>query len=168
MMLLDGCGDIRETQYSFEVSDRNMDLWLEHPGLHLSQTTNSVSTINFDDPIYEDEEMLEDFKIQYSAATLYPLIERQYSNRVPPTLERAQFPRPDIEGRELEDALSLLPLDSSSTQNVTDLALRRLIGGRQTKVQPGVKTMKPEPAYTLSRIAPALWSPGFLEVILTT
>lgn len=55
-------------------------------------------------------------------------------------------------------------LDLSVACRMTGLALRTLIRGRQHKEQSGLKIWKNPRLTVLAQIAPALWSPGFLEV----
>ncbi|KFY12040.1 hypothetical protein V492_04141 [Pseudogymnoascus sp. VKM F-4246] len=43
----------------------------------------------------------------------------------------------------------------------TDVALRTLLGGRQTKHMSSIRIHKPRPTRPLSRIMPLIWSPGF-------
>jgi hypothetical protein len=51
-------------------------------------------------------------------------------------------------------------------KQLTDVALRTLLGGRQTKSTPNIKVRKPRPTRPLSSIMPLLWSPGFKNVCL--
>ncbi|KAL5346043.1 hypothetical protein ACLOAV_009074 [Pseudogymnoascus australis] len=53
------------------------------------------------------------------------------------------------------------PLKLATAKQLTDVALRTLLGGRQTKHTPNVKIRKPRPSRPLSSIMPLLWSPGF-------
>ncbi|OBT85291.1 hypothetical protein VE02_06512 [Pseudogymnoascus sp. 03VT05] len=48
-----------------------------------------------------------------------------------------------------------------TAKQFTDVALRTLLGGRQTKPTPNIKVRKPRPTRPLSSIMPLLWSPGF-------
>ncbi|OBT51986.1 hypothetical protein VE04_07106 [Pseudogymnoascus sp. 24MN13] len=52
-------------------------------------------------------------------------------------------------------------LNLATAKQLTDLALRTLLGGRQTKLTPNIKVRKPRPKRPLSSIMPLIWSPGF-------
>ncbi|OBT61446.1 hypothetical protein VE03_08960 [Pseudogymnoascus sp. 23342-1-I1] len=52
-------------------------------------------------------------------------------------------------------------LNLATAKQLTDVALRTLLGGRQTKHTPNIKLGKPRPTRPLSSIMPLLWSPGF-------
>lgn len=56
------------------------------------------------------------------------------------------------------------PLKLATAKQFTDVALRTLLGGRQTKFTPSIKVRKPRPTRPLSSIMPLLWSPGFKNV----
>ncbi|KFY23684.1 hypothetical protein V493_05716 [Pseudogymnoascus sp. VKM F-4281 (FW-2241)] len=56
----------------------------------------------------------------------------------------------------LEPSLKL-----ATAKQFTDVALRTMLGGRQTKYTPNIKIRKPRPIRPLSSIMPLLWSPGF-------
>lgn len=51
-----------------------------------------------------------------------------------------------------------------TARQLTDVAIRTLLGGRQTKFVPSIRIGAPRPAYPLSSIMPLLWSPGFQNV----
>lgn len=53
-----------------------------------------------------------------------------------------------------------------SACRTAELAFRILIGGKQKKKTAGMKCTKPPPTYSLSELAPALFNPGFLKVII--
>lgn len=55
-------------------------------------------------------------------------------------------------------------LDLSIASKLTDVGLRTLIGGRQIKLTPGVKILKPDQEHALSDLGPAMFSPGYLKV----
>lgn len=57
-------------------------------------------------------------------------------------------------------------LKLATVKQLTDVALRTLLGGRQTKFTPNIKIRKPRPTRPLSSIMPLLWSPGFKNVCL--
>ncbi|KFZ22742.1 hypothetical protein V502_02783 [Pseudogymnoascus sp. VKM F-4520 (FW-2644)] len=57
------------------------------------------------------------------------------------------------------------PLKLATAKQFTDVALRTLLGGRQTKFTPSIKVRKPRPTRPLSRIMPLLWSPGFKNTV---
>ncbi|KFZ18858.1 hypothetical protein V501_00976 [Pseudogymnoascus sp. VKM F-4519 (FW-2642)] len=52
-------------------------------------------------------------------------------------------------------------LNLATAKQLTDVALRTLLGGRQTKFTPNIKVRKPRPKRPLSSIMPLIWSPGF-------
>lgn len=57
-------------------------------------------------------------------------------------------------------------LKPAVAKQLTDVALRTLLGGRQTKSTPNIKIRKPRPKRPLSSIMPLIWSPGFKNVRL--
>ncbi|OBT73116.1 hypothetical protein VF21_08916 [Pseudogymnoascus sp. 05NY08] len=52
-------------------------------------------------------------------------------------------------------------LKLTTAKQLTDVTLRTLLGGHQTKHTPNIKVWKPRPKRPLSSIMPLLWSPGF-------
>lgn len=57
-------------------------------------------------------------------------------------------------------------LDFSSACRLAEVAMRTLVGGRQTKESLVIQTRKRPAEVTLSRLAPAIWNPGFRDVSL--
>lgn len=57
-------------------------------------------------------------------------------------------------------------LNLATAKQLTDVALRTLLGGRQTTFTPNIKVRKPRPKRPLSSIMPLIWSPGFKIVCL--
>ncbi|KFX97910.1 hypothetical protein V490_02560 [Pseudogymnoascus sp. VKM F-3557] len=56
-------------------------------------------------------------------------------------------------------------LKLATAKQFTDVALRTLLGGRQTKSTPNIKIGTPRPTRPLSSIMPLLWSPDFKNTI---
>ncbi|KFY41693.1 hypothetical protein V494_02846 [Pseudogymnoascus sp. VKM F-4513 (FW-928)] len=52
-------------------------------------------------------------------------------------------------------------LELATAKRFTDVALRTLLGGRQTRHMANIRIHKPRPTRPLSRIMPLIWSPGF-------
>lgn len=55
-------------------------------------------------------------------------------------------------------------LKPAVVKQMTDIALRTLLGGRQTKHTPNIKIRKLRPKRPLSSLMPLIWSPGFKNV----
>lgn len=64
----------------------------------------------------------------------------------------------------LSNLISEPSLSLTTAKQFTDVALRTLLGGRQTKFTPNIKIRKPRPTRPLSSIMPLIWSPGFKNV----
>jgi hypothetical protein len=64
----------------------------------------------------------------------------------------------------IDDTAAASRFDFACACKMADFALRTLVGGRQTRSQPGIRTLGPCLTHPLSEIAPSLWSPGFLQV----
>ncbi|OAF59758.1 hypothetical protein VC83_04048 [Pseudogymnoascus destructans] len=66
-----------------------------------------------------------------------------------------------MEPHSLNNLTTKPSLKLTTAKQLTDVALRTLFGGRQTKFTPSIKVRKPRPKRPLSSIMPLLWSPSF-------
>lgn len=124
---------------------------------YCSQTTGNYISVG--DSVCEDGEMLDMDLLLYQADNSSPSLTREY-------LAQSSLFMYNNYVNAVTDGNKSLPLNLPCARKLIDFALRVLIGGRQIKSQGGLKLMKPYPTQCLSRIAPALWNPGFLQVRL--
>jgi hypothetical protein len=122
------------------------------------------SVINMPEDVCKDEEMLDEEIVSVQDDSLFSLPTSQSSTASSLVSQSSQdYHRKD---KDKTDKIISVSPNMNSAQRMAECALRTLIGGRQTKSQPEFKVLKPQPGQTLSQIAPALWSPGFLDVRL--
>jgi hypothetical protein len=110
----------------------------------------------------DDEEMLFDsmdntFHKTHLSGESSPVLSQQ---SIEFTRKRSLSSR--IQGTDFGD--SLLSLNIESAARLTEVAIRTLVGGKQKKATENTSLVKPVPRRSLSDIAPAFFSPGFLKV----
>ncbi len=132
-----------------------------------SQAASSILDSFVEDSLCEDDEMLDTDLLLYQTDSTLPSLTREslaQSSLFSVSMQKSRMD--SIADAAPNKATASLSLDLPYARKMIDFALRILIGGRQIKSQPGVKLMRPYPTQSLSQIAPALWSPGFLQVRL--
>lgn len=142
-------------------------LLLPQSRLNSFQAAQSTSNFHFDTLFCQDHEMLDD-TLLYEIVIATPSLTNHSLTK---SLSALPSPPNSQEG-ELEDTqtdcgMASITSDLSYAREMAHLALRKLVGGRQNKSQPGIKVVLRRPTLTLSKLAPSLFSPGFVEVSLT-
>jgi hypothetical protein len=120
---------------------------------------------NVESLMCEDEDMLDDETIFSRSNTTAPQPVSEQSNRSSPVCPWAQVGyNLHLDEAAMYDTAAVSTFDFTCACKMADFALRTLVGGRQTRSQPGIKILKPYITHPLSEIAPSIWSPGFLQV----
>jgi hypothetical protein len=142
-------------------------LLLSQPELNSSQVARSTSSLYLNTLVCQDHEMLDDGTLLYDIGVATPLLTTRSSIKSLPALPFS----PNSQEEAIEDTPTNCGMTSVTSElsyawEMAHLAFRKLVGGRQSKTQPGIKVTLRRPTLTLSKLAPSLFSPGFAEVSL--
>ncbi len=119
--------------------------------------------------LHQDHEMLDDvallrrMDIDIPLLTTPSLTKSFSALHSPPNSQEKE-----MEGSPADCGIDSIMSDLTCVREMAQLALRKLVGGRQKKSPPGMKVVSRRPTLTLSKLAPSLFSPGFLEVSLSS
>jgi hypothetical protein len=144
------------------------NLLAQRAALNLPWVTESTGGISSKKLMCQDDEVMDDYDLLYNIYSARPSVINQPLTQISRLLPSPPDSQEDAIEEVSMNANKPVSLDLSWAHRMTDLALRNLIGGPQIKSQPGIKIRKPHPRQTLSRIAPSLFNPGFLEVSLAS
>lgn len=111
----------------------------------------------------DDDTLLYDIDVTTPLLTTHSLTKSLSALPSPPNSQEE-----DIEDTPTDCGMASFTSDLNDAREMAHLALRKLVGGRQNKSQPGIKVVLRRPTLTLSELAPSLFSPGFAEVSLTS
>ena len=144
-------------------------LLLRQAGINGSQVAQSTSSLYLNNLLCQDHEMLDDDTLLSDIDVATPLLT---THSLTKSLSGLPSP-PNSQEEEIGDTptdcgMASSTSDLSCAREMAHLALRKLVGGRQNKSQPGIKVVFRRPTLTLSKLAPSLFSPGFAEVSLTS
>jgi len=143
-------------------------LLLPQAGLNSSQIARSTSSLYLNTLLCQDHEMLDGSTLLYDNNVATPLLTIHSSTKSLPTLRFSQNSQEEaVEDAPTQCGMTSVSSELSCASEMAHLAFRKLVSGRQSKSQPGIKATLRQPTLTLSRLAPSLFSPGFAEVSLT-
>jgi hypothetical protein len=106
----------------------------------------------------QDHEMLDNDVLLDEMDIAMPLLMAQSLTTHLPVLPSP----PGSQEKEIQNT----PSNFSFAREMAHLALYKLAGGCQNKSQTGIKVALHRPTLTLSKLAPSLFNPGFVEVSL--
>jgi len=160
-MLLEDFPD--EDTFEEIINLNELDFHLSQPEIRFNPNYSLQPEPWLESLLFEDEDTVDDV----------PLLYHTYHDSTPSLTSQASTPFQNQENIPSYQPPQTLPfsdchqghcLDISVARRLTDVALRTLIGGRQTKHVPSIRIGKPRPTCPLSTIMPLLWSPGFQTV----
>jgi hypothetical protein len=131
----------------------------------LSKSSDFRSRYDFGGLMNENEEMLDNGIVPSQSDNTTPSIPSRLST--PSSQVRLLSPisyNNSAEDTAINRSATSSSFDFGCVCKMVDCSLRAVIGGRQKRIQIGIKILKPYPTNSLSGVAPSLWSPGFLQV----
>jgi hypothetical protein len=162
-MLLEDFPDDSKRAFEEIINFNQFCFPLSQPEIRFSSNYSQEPEPSLESLFFEGEDAVDDV----------PLLYRTYHDSTPSLTSQASTPFQSQENIQPYQPPQTLPLsdchqghrlDIVVARRLTDVALRTLIGGRQTKHVPSIRIGKPRPTYPLSTIMPLLWSPGFQTV----
>ena len=117
--------------------------------------------------LYQDHEMLDnDVLLDEMDIAMPLLIAQSLTTHLPALPSPPGSQEKEIQNTSSDCGINSITSDFSFVREMAHLAFCKLAGGRQNKSQTGIKVVLHRPTLTLSKLAPSLFNPGFVEVSL--
>lgn len=115
----------------------------------------------------QDHEMLDnDVLLDEMDIAMPLLIAQSLTTHLPALPSPPGSEEEEIQNSPSDCGINSITSDFSFAREMAHLALCKLTGGCQNKSQIGIKVVLHRPTLTLSKLAPSLFNPGFVEVSL--